>query len=101
MLDWHPHLPIMAASIHPCRHGQVRGHCGVGAGLFSRFCLDFFFLIKDMFAFSQVMKKLVDQLAEGGSSAANSVERYLFVFLKFIASIVPTSAPRENASFFL
>ena len=54
--DWHPNLPIMAVSIHPCRHGKV-------------------------------MKRLSDQLHEGG---AVGTDRYLILFLKFVASIVPT-----------
>ena len=34
------------------------------------------------------MKKLLDSLSEGGKEP--SVEHYLVIFLKFIASIVPT-----------
>ena len=34
-----------------------------------------------------VMKKLIESM---GGDAAPSVEHYLFVFLKFIASVVPT-----------
>lgn len=37
---------------------------------------------------AHVMKKLLDNLSEGGKEP--SVEHYLVIFLKFIASIVPT-----------
>ena len=37
---------------------------------------------------AHVMKKLLDSLSEGGKEP--SVEHYLVIFLKFIASIVPT-----------
>ncbi|MEW5317645.1 MAG: hypothetical protein WDW38_008927 [Sanguina aurantia] len=56
-VDPHPHLPVSAASIHPCRHAEV-------------------------------MKKFVDRLQEAGRSFA--LEQYLVLFLKFIASVVPT-----------
>lgn len=35
-----------------------------------------------------VMKKIVDMMQEGGGEMR--VEQYLFVFLKFMASIIPT-----------
>lgn len=65
----HPHgasAGVQAASIHPCRHAEV-------------------------------MKRLADRAAEGGGSGRSgakaaplTVDRYLVLFLKFIASVVPT-----------
>ena len=57
-IDPHPHLPLQAASIHPCKHAHV-------------------------------MKRLLDNLCEAKGSDPH-VEFYLILFLKFIASIVPT-----------
>lgn len=66
----HPHgasAGVQAASIHPCRHAEV-------------------------------MKRLAERAAEGAAkggggasaSSALTVDRYLVLFLKFIASVVPT-----------
>jgi ubiquitin-like-conjugating enzyme ATG3 len=61
----HPHggasAGVQAASIHPCRHAEV-------------------------------MKRLAERAAEGGGGAASplTIDRYLVLFLKFIASVVPT-----------
>jgi ubiquitin-like-conjugating enzyme ATG3 len=69
-MESHPHLPGVYASIHPCKHGDVmkaivrnmtKGTSGGGSG--------------------------------GGSSSSNegpSVEMYLFIFLKFVSSMIPT-----------
>ena len=37
---------------------------------------------------SAVMKKIIDHLVDGGREAR--VDQYLFIFLKFIQSVVPT-----------
>lgn len=63
-LESHPHLPDAGPhiSIHPCRHAET-------------------------------MKRILHNLVGGGSvggEAQVSVEAYLFFFLKFIASMVPT-----------
>lgn len=55
--DEHPNEKFRAASIHPCRHGDV-------------------------------MKKLGDIMMAGGKEF--TVDHYLVVFLKFIASVMPT-----------
>jgi ubiquitin-like-conjugating enzyme ATG3 len=68
----HPHggasAGVQAASIHPCRHAEV-------------------------------MKRLAERAAEGGGGGGKggkgaapplTVDRYLVLFLKFIASVVPT-----------
>jgi ubiquitin-like-conjugating enzyme ATG3 len=65
-MESHPHLSnALHASIHPCRHAQV-------------------------------MKRIVTNLTismsqdEGSSSTPPKVEGYLFIFLKFVSSIIPT-----------
>lgn len=65
-VEKHPHLGTSHASIHPCRHAQV-------------------------------MKKMLD-MAQGGAKGSDdgkkkepiSVEQSLFLFLKFISSVIPT-----------
>lgn len=63
-MESHPHLPGVYASIHPCKHGDV-------------------------------MKAIVRNMSkDGGSSSSSSngpsVEMYLFIFLKFVSSMIPT-----------
>jgi len=65
-MESHPHLPGVYASIHPCKHGDV------------------------MKAIVRNMSK--DSSGGGGSSSSDgpSVEMYLFIFLKFVSSMIPT-----------
>lgn len=63
-IDPHPHVGSPHASIHPCQHGAV-------------------------------MKTIVKNLIAGatteqGDMKEPSVEMYLFIFLKFVSSIIPT-----------
>ena len=67
-MEAHPHIfGIPHASIHPCQHGKV-------------------------------MKTIVRNLIAASSTTENgaetsegpSVEMYLFIFLKFVSSIIPT-----------
>jgi len=65
-IDPHPHISINQASIHPCQHGAV-------------------------------MKTIVTNLMKAASGEgekshgrAPNVEMYLFIFLKFVSSIIPT-----------
>jgi ubiquitin-like-conjugating enzyme ATG3 len=67
-MESHPHLPGVYASIHPCKHGDV-------------------------------MKAIVRNMSKdssGGGSGSSissdgpSVEMYLFIFLKFVSSMIPT-----------
>jgi ubiquitin-like-conjugating enzyme ATG3 len=62
-IDPHPHVAGHYASIHPCQHGAVM---------------------------KTIVKNLTKASAEGGSGKAPSVEMYLFIFLKFVSSIIPT-----------
>ncbi|KAL9655087.1 hypothetical protein ABK040_008868 [Willaertia magna] len=60
-IEQHPHLLSQWASIHPCRHAEV-------------------------------MKKMIDRLTGGGQGEKQyvRVDLYLFLFLKFISSVIPT-----------
>ena len=59
-MEAHPHLPGPHASIHPCKHGKV-------------------------------MKTIVHNLmASSEPDSGPAVEMYLFIFLKFVNSIIPT-----------
>jgi ubiquitin-like-conjugating enzyme ATG3 len=65
-IESHPHVAGPHASIHPCKHGDV-------------------------------MKRIVDNLMQhqdgsGEEQEGLSVEMYLFIFLKFVSSIIPTIA---------
>lgn len=62
-IEHHPHVSGPHASIHPCKHGQV-------------------------------MKTIVRNLIQSGNAEDEgpSVEMYLFIFLKFVSSIIPTIA---------
>ncbi|KAL3817280.1 hypothetical protein ACHAXA_003201 [Cyclostephanos tholiformis] len=60
-IENHPHLPGPHASIHPCQHGAV-------------------------------MKTIVRNMTSGSEERKRepSVEMYLFIFLKFVSSMIPT-----------
>ena len=60
-MESHPHLPIIMASIHPCKHANV-------------------------------MKKMMEvlQLENPQRASILRVDQYLVLFLKFIASVLPT-----------
>jgi len=61
-IEYHPHVAGPHASIHPCQHGKV-------------------------------MKTIVRNLiksTEGDGDEGPSVSLYLFIFLKFVSSIIPT-----------
>ncbi|KAL7486066.1 hypothetical protein ACHAW6_011665 [Cyclotella cf. meneghiniana] len=63
-MEYHPHVAGVHASIHPCQHGAV-------------------------------MKTIVKNLMKGSEDSGEqkggpSVEMYLFIFLKFVSSMIPT-----------
>jgi ubiquitin-like-conjugating enzyme ATG3 len=60
-IETHPHVSGPHASIHPCQHGKV-------------------------------MKTIVRNLMKtsDGTEEGPPVENYLFIFLKFVSSIIPT-----------
>ena len=65
-IENHPHVHGPHASIHPCQHGAVM---------------------------KTIVRNLTKGQKEGGeesSSSAPTVEVYLFIFLKFVSSMIPT-----------
>ena len=60
-MESHPHVSGPHASIHPCQHGKVM---------------------------KAIVKNLIKSTEEG--SLGPSVEMYLFIFLKFVSSMIPT-----------
>jgi ubiquitin-like-conjugating enzyme ATG3 len=63
-IDPHPHIKGVHASIHPCQHGAVM---------------------------KTIVKNLSKASSDGnGEIKSPSVEMYIFIFLKFVSSIIPT-----------
>jgi Autophagocytosis associated protein, active-site domain./Autophagocytosis associated protein C-terminal./Autophagocytosis associated protein (Atg3), N-terminal domain. len=62
-IDPHPHVSGYHASIHPCQHGAVM---------------------------KTIVKNLTKAAVDGSEGKPPSVEMYLFIFLKFVSSIIPT-----------
>jgi ubiquitin-like-conjugating enzyme ATG3 len=65
-IEGHPHVAGPHASIHPCQHAKVM---------------------------KTIVKNLTRQSSkagEGDESVGPSVEMYLFIFLKFVSSMIPT-----------
>ena len=65
-VESHPYLGIAHASIHPCKHAHV-------------------------------MKRIIDQMSSYSASAGSvgaavqvDVRQYMFIFLKFMSSVIPT-----------
>mmetsp|Transcript_22415 Transcript_22415/g.27471 ORF Transcript_22415/g.27471 Transcript_22415/m.27471 type:complete len:394 (-) Transcript_22415:283-1464(-) len=67
-IDPHPHIAGYHASVHPCQHGAV------------------------MKTIVRNLTKATETQADGTEirGTAPSVEMYLFIFLKFVSSIIPT-----------
>lgn len=66
-IDPHPHVSGYHASIHPCQHGAVMKT-----------------IVRNL------TKAAEDVGGREGEVKAPSVEMYLFIFLKFVSSIIPT-----------
>lgn len=72
-MENHPHVSGHHASIHPCQHGKVMKA-----------------IVRNLIKASE------KKVAEGGAdaeavvAAGPSVEMYLFIFLKFVSSMIPT-----------
>jgi ubiquitin-like-conjugating enzyme ATG3 len=74
-MELHPHLAGHYASIHPCQHGKVMKA-----------------IVKNLIKASQA-EAAAGQQEEGDETKQNqgpSVEMYLFIFLKFVSSMIPT-----------
>ena len=61
----HTHTSAIHASIHPCQHGKVMKT-----------------IVRNLIAASQA--------TDGEKAEEPTVEMYLFIFLKFVSSIIPT-----------
>lgn len=64
-MEHHPHTSGIHASIHPCQHGKVMKT-----------------IVRNLIAAAQASE---DEKVE-----EPTVEMYLFIFLKFVSSIIPT-----------
>ncbi|KAL7472579.1 hypothetical protein ACHAXS_012950 [Conticribra weissflogii] len=62
-IENHPHVSGPHASIHPCQHGKVM---------------------------KVIVRNLTKEGEEGKDGGGPSVEMYLFIFLKFVSSMIPT-----------
>ena len=62
-IETHPHVAGPHASIHPCQHGKVM---------------------------KTIVRNLIRSSEEGEEAQGPAVEMYLFIFLKFVSSIIPT-----------
>lgn len=74
-MEYHPHLSaVQHASIHPCQHGAVMKT-----------------IIKNLMKETDTRRKSGGGGGGGGSDDDGpSVEMYLFIFLKFVSSMIPT-----------
>jgi len=72
-MENHPHVSGHHASIHPCQHGKVMKA-----------------IVKNLIKASE--RKVAEEGpdAESAAAAGPSVEMYLFIFLKFVSSMIPT-----------
>lgn len=62
-IENHPHVSGPHASIHPCQHGKVM---------------------------KVIVRNLTKEGEDGDEGRGPSVEMYLFIFLKFVSSMIPT-----------
>jgi len=62
-IENHPHVSGPHASIHPCQHGKVM---------------------------KVIIRNLTNEGEDGKERGGPSVEMYLFIFLKFVSSMIPT-----------
>jgi ubiquitin-like-conjugating enzyme ATG3 len=62
-MEAHPHLPGPHASIHPCKHAKVM---------------------------KTIVRNLIAMTSATDGNEGPAVEMYLFIFLKFVSSIIPT-----------
>ena len=80
-MEWHPHIPGMMASVHPCR----LAYFFFSPSILSRLFID---LILLFFRHAEMMKKIMLTMNENGKEL--EVYIYLIVFLKFVQSVIPT-----------
>ena len=71
-IETHPHVSGPHASIHPCQHGAVMKT-----------------IVRNLMASSSTSPDVTEG-GDSGTVKAPSIEMYLFIFLKFVSSIIPT-----------
>lgn len=71
-IETHPHVSGPHASIHPCQHGAVMKT-----------------IVRNLMASSSTSADGTEG-GDSGTVKAPSIEMYLFIFLKFVSSIIPT-----------
>jgi ubiquitin-like-conjugating enzyme ATG3 len=62
-IETHPHVAGPHASIHPCQHGKVM---------------------------KAIVRNLIKSAGDGEEEKGPAVEMYIFIFLKFVSSMIPT-----------
>ena len=72
-IETHPHVAGPHASIHPCQHGAVMKT-----------------IVRNLMASSEDASTKEGANYGAGAAKAPSIEMYLFIFLKFVSSIIPT-----------
>jgi ubiquitin-like-conjugating enzyme ATG3 len=72
-MEPHPHVSGPQASIHPCQHGKVMKA-----------------IVKNLIKATDKQKAAQEEGDEAGQPQGPSVEMYLFIFLKFVSSMIPT-----------
>jgi len=72
-IDPHPHVTGPHASIHPCQHGAVMKT-----------------IVRNLYKKAPHRDNEDQTDVDSSSSKAPSVDMYLFIFLKFVSSIIPT-----------
>jgi ubiquitin-like-conjugating enzyme ATG3 len=75
-MEPHPHVSGPQASIHPCQHGKVMK--AIVRNLIKATDTD------------KVVQQEGDEAAAAMQPQGPSVEMYLFIFLKFVSSMIPT-----------
>lgn len=81
-MEWHPHIPGMMASVHPCRL--------VLLPIESIYFICYFLLeiLQYSCRHAEMMKKIMRTMDDNGKEL--EVHNYLIVFLKFVQSVIPT-----------
>jgi ubiquitin-like-conjugating enzyme ATG3 len=74
-IEMHPHVAGPHASIHPCQHGKVMKT-----------------IVRNLIRASNEQEQQQSNVVEKNEHQGPSVEMYLFIFLKFVSSIIPTIA---------
>jgi ubiquitin-like-conjugating enzyme ATG3 len=72
-MEPHPHVSGPQASIHPCQHGKVMKA-----------------IVKNLIKATDKQNVAKEEDDEAGLRQGPSVEMYLFIFLKFVSSMIPT-----------